>query len=67
MPKKTVTGTIKLRATRIVSDAIENGVERGWNRAHKHTDTPSPEHLKETIGMAVMESLDEVFDYGDNE
>jgi len=47
----------------ILSRAIEEGVSYGWQRAHKHTETPNPELIKETIERAVENSISEVFTF----
>jgi len=47
----------------ILSRAIEEGVAYGWQRAHKHTETPDPELIKETIEWAVENSISEVFTF----
>lgn len=46
---------------RLVSDAVEDGITSGWYRAHKHTDTPTPEFIKCEIESAVMNELSNVF------
>jgi len=45
----------------ILTRAIEEGVSYGWNRAHKHTDDPSPDHIMACIEDAVENSICEVF------
>lgn len=44
----------------IVERAVEEGVQLGCNRAHKHSDTPSKEELTDKILTGVMEALSEV-------
>lgn len=51
----------------ILERAIEEGLTRGWNRAHKHTDKPSEEHIKNEILAAVMGNICEVFSFDDEE
>jgi len=50
---------------RLVSNAVDCGVEAGWNRAHKHTDTPTPEAIKCEIESAIMNELSDVFIWPD--
>lgn len=45
----------------ILSEAVESGVEFGWNRAHKHCDNPTPEQIKDAIHNSVMASISEYF------
>lgn len=47
----------------VLSRAIEEGVSYGWQRAHKHTETPDPQLIKETIEWAVENSISEVFTF----
>ena len=41
--------------------AVSAGVEYGYNRAHKHTDSPSEGQIKEAIIKAVMDEICEWF------
>lgn len=50
---------------RVLSDAVEVGVTFGWNRAYKHTDTPTPDLVKEKIHEAVMNECSEWFHFPD--
>lgn len=51
---------------RVLSEAVERAVAYGYNRAHKHTDTPSAEAVKQHVYDAVMQELSEVFDFGNS-
>lgn len=46
---------------------LENGIARGYMRAHKHTNEPEEERLKQTIQAAVMEEFYEWFDFEGDE
>jgi hypothetical protein len=61
MTKKKVKLTMKTYS--IVADAVERGVTRGYYRAHKHTDAPSEETIKDVIANAVMGELCDVVDF----
>lgn len=54
-----------VRTYSIMSDAVERGIAYGYNRAHKHTDKPAEETIRQQIHDAVMLELTEVFDFGD--
>ena len=45
----------------LLTEAVEAGVQRGWNRAHKHTDTPEEARILDEIHTAVMAELCERF------
>lgn len=56
---------MKIRMHAIIVRAIEEGIESGWNRAHKHTETPAVSHIREEIYTAIMDKLDEVISFTD--
>jgi hypothetical protein len=41
--------------------AVADGVELGWNRAHKHNDEPEPEQIQASILDAVTAQICEWF------
>ena len=45
----------------VMQMAVSAGVEYGYNRAHKHTDSPSEGEIKEAIIKAVMDDICEWF------
>jgi hypothetical protein len=47
----------------ILTQAIERGIDYGWSRAHKHTDSPDTSKIKEYIEMDIWEEIDAVFDF----
>ena len=58
MTSRTVVATsIGIAAHKVIDMAVENGIVLGWNRAHKHTDTPSVDQIQDAIHMAVMNEL----------
>lgn len=58
---------MKLRAYRIISDAIDRAITYGYNRAHKHTETPGAEAIKGSIYNEIMNELSEVIDWDHEE
>lgn len=52
---------LKPDAWRLAAEAVEAGIAYGWQRAHKHTDTPNPETIRSEIERAVMNELAERF------
>ena len=63
MPKVKVNGKVCINAYAIISRAVEEGVECGYNRAYKHTDTPSKDGMVTAIEDAVMLNLSEILIY----
>ena len=51
----------------LLQACIEDGLDRGYSRAHKHTDNPTPLALKESQFDAIMLELNEWFDFEDTE
>lgn len=59
------TANLKIDSYKVIARAVEEGIERGCQRAHKHVDHPSKELLKREIETAVMNSLSEVLIWPD--
>lgn len=51
---------IKLDWYSILEDRVETGINYGYRRAYKHTNTPTEEEMKMEILNAVMTNLCEV-------
>jgi len=47
----------------ILEQAIEEGVRRGYSRAHKHIENPTESVIIEHIEEAVMSSIYEYFTF----
>ena len=56
---------MKVRTSIVLDDCIEQGIELGWNRAHKHVDNPSPSDIKLHIERAIDEAVSEYFTFDD--
>ena len=50
---------------KIVSDCVSDGIEQGWNKAHKHTETPSEQILKDQIEHYILLNIGENFLFDD--
>ena len=57
---------MRAKEYRLMEECIERGVSAGWYRAHKHTDTPSPESIREEIFSAVLLVVGEWFVFPDD-
>lgn len=55
---------MKANMHKILEHVLDVGIELGWRRAHKHTDAPSAELIKNSIEQAIWDELYEwvVFD-----
>jgi hypothetical protein len=49
----------------LLQQCVENGIVRGWNRAHKHTDTPDILHVQTQIFDEIFSELHEWFEFPD--
>jgi hypothetical protein len=63
--KRSVRGGMKIRAYLVLCRAVEEGVAYGWQRAHKHIDTPDAETIEEQIVTAVLNEVCQYFDFDD--
>ena len=51
----------------ILEMAIEQGVRRGWQRAHKHVENPTEGAIIEQIEDAVMSQIYEYFTFDEED
>lgn len=51
---------VRMNAYEILRRAVETGVEYGYRRAHKHTDTPTEDQFKNEVAQGVMNELCEI-------
>jgi hypothetical protein len=58
---------LRINARRIVEEAIERGLELGYQRAHKHGDTPPRDVVLDQQAHAIWLELDEYLDFGEDE
>jgi hypothetical protein len=49
----------------VLTDCVERGIVVGWNRAYKHSDTPTTSYIHEQIADAVMLEISEYFNFDD--
>lgn len=57
---------MKPKTYKILNDCVSNGIEYGWSRAHKHTDHPTADTIKDCIENAIMLAIDENFSFEDD-
>src|SRR3990167_9568810 len=58
---------MKPRVYRILREAVEVGVQRGWNRAHEYSDCPRHEVTLDAIEQAVIQEVSERFRFEDKD
>ena len=58
---------MKVKTLVILEQAIEEGVRRGYSRAHKHVDNPTEGAIIEQIEDAVMSQIYEYFTFDDED
>jgi hypothetical protein len=54
---------MKVKMYPLIERIVEQGIESGWYRAHKHTDTPREETLKLCVAEYIMNGFDETFEF----
>jgi hypothetical protein len=54
---------MKVRMYPLIERLVEEGIESGWQHAHKHTDSPIEETIKHCIQQYMMLGFDEVFQF----
>ena len=45
----------------VLSECVEDGINLGYTRAHKHTDNPTEQQIKAAIADAAMLQICEYF------
>ena len=54
---------MKVKMYPLIEQIVEQGTEAGFYRAHKHTDTPDEETIKNCIAKYIMNGFDEAFEF----
>jgi len=57
---------MRAKIRKILEECIENGLQYGMMRAHKHTDNPTEAQLSACIELAIWYEIDERFDFERN-
>ncbi len=58
---------MKVKMYQLIERIVEEGVDAGWNRAHKHTDTPIENTIKACMEEYIMNGFDETFKFEQEE
>jgi len=51
----------------LIGEVVEEGIEAGWQYAHKHTDSPTEDTIKHCIEKYIMLGFNETFYFERNE
>lgn len=57
---------MKAKTYNILSDAIEDGIRHGYQRAYKHTDDPDRGIIENEIYRAIMNRIGDYFDFDED-
>ena len=52
---------MRIKMYELIERIVEQGTEAGYNRAHKHTDTPDEATIKQCIERYIMQHFDDYF------
>lgn len=58
---------MRVKEYQVLVDCVERGINLGWTRAHKHSDTPCEARIKDAMQQAVMLEVCEYFDFAADE
>ena len=56
---------MKIKMYPLIERIVEEGIESGYNRARKHTDSPDEETVKQCIEQYIMNGFDEYFEFAE--
>ena len=54
---------MKVKMYPLIERIVDEGIEAGWNRAHKHSEKPYGDAIKDNIQRYIMNSFDETFEF----
>lgn len=58
---------MKPREYRLFAECLENGLRRGYRRAHKYCENPSEDQILESLQTNVMGEITEFFAFAPDE
>ena len=58
---------MKPREYRLFAECLENGLRRGYRRAHKYCENPSENQILESLQTNVMGEITEFFAFAPDE
>jgi len=57
---------MRIKHLAILDQCVEEGCRYGLARAHKHTDSPSREHIEQAIYSAIMDMIHQYYDFSES-
>lgn len=63
--RRPVTGGLRVNSYAVLYRAIEEGIDYGWTRAHKHTDHPDEAMTKDQILQGILNEVCAYFNFDD--
>ena len=58
---------MRIKIYKLIEELVEQGTNAGWSRAHKHTDYPIEEEIKQCIAQYIMNGFDDYFEFATEE
>lgn len=58
---------MRIKIYQLIEQIVQTGTEAGYDRAHKHTDTPNEATIKQCIEQYIMLGFDEYFEFSQEE
>lgn len=58
---------MKAKDFKLLVRCVEEGVAYGYSRAHKYTDTPTAQQIRDCIEDAVIDEICEWFDFDETD
>ena len=58
---------MKVKMYPLIERLIDEGIEAGWQYAHKHTAYPTEDTIKHCIQRYIMLGFDETFEFDQEE
>lgn len=58
---------MKIKMYKLMEQLVQSGIDAGFARAHKHTETPREETIKSCIEADTMALLNEYFTFEQEE
>ena len=58
---------MRIKIYQLSEQIVQTGTDAGYDRAHKHTDTPNEATIKQCIEQYIMQGFDEYFEFSEEE